>query len=405
MGRNMQLLDEKKHGSGKIMTMSVSDLSEVRIEDANPSGTGKDDVKLDYNNVLLVPGTNTQVDSRKDVILERRIGFDRHWNIEFNGIPIMAANMDGVGSLPMASALMNHGIFTCLAKTHSSDDLVKFYHEDPARTSYCAITVGLREADRANFRVVASKVDRLKFVCLDVANGHTSRFVNFVRAFREEFPDPVIIAGNVVTPEQVMLLVEAGADLVKVGIGSGSVCETRIKTGVGYPQFSAVLECCEAAHSVGARVVADGGCTGPGDVVKAIAAGATFVMLGGMLAGHREGGGTVVTRRYLTDEIGSDGNRIILEKQFVEFYGMSSQAANEKHFDGLTFWRASEGREVLLPYRESLDDTVRDLLGGLRSACTYLGASEIAQLPECARFVRCNDTHNRVFENNPIFER
>jgi len=363
------------------------------------------DIKLDYNNVLMVPGTSTPVASRKDVHLETRLSFDRGGGIEYCGVPIMAANMDGVGSLAMAKALMTHGIFTCLAKTHSSEDLLDFYREDPCRKDFCAMTVGLRGTDCDTFRTVMDSVAGLKYVCLDVANGHTTRFVRFVEQFRTEFPDLVIIAGNVVTPEQVLLLVNAGADLIKVGIGSGSVCETRIKTGVGFPQFSAVIECSQAAFTAGARIVADGGCTGPGDVAKALAAGAAFVMLGGMLAGHKEGGGDIITRRFATNELDADGERVMTEQKYVEFYGMSSQAANEKHFDGLGLWRASEGREVLLPYRPSLDDTVRDIFGGLRSACTYLGAPDIARLPTCARFVRCNDTHNRLFEDYPALER
>ncbi|MCY4259464.1 MAG: IMP dehydrogenase [Rhodobacteraceae bacterium] len=363
------------------------------------------DIKLDYNNVLMVPGTDTCVASRKDVEMRTCLSFNRGHGIKYTGVPIMAANMDGVGSLAMAKSLMTHGIFTCLAKTHSSDDLLTFFREDPRRKDFCAITVGLRGADRDTFRAVMNAVGDLKYVCLDVANGHTNRFVRFVETFRNEFPDLVIIAGNVVTPEQVLLLVSAGADLVKVGIGSGSVCETRIKTGVGFPQFSAVIECSQAAYSAGARIVADGGCTGPGDVAKALAAGAAFVMLGGMLAGHKEGGGEIITRKFATSELDANGRAVIAEQRYVEFYGMSSQAANEKHFDGLGLWRTSEGREVLLPYRPSLDDTVRDIFGGLRSACTYLGAPDIASLPSCTRFVRCNDTHNRLFEDYPALER
>ena len=363
------------------------------------------DIKLDYNNILLVPNSGTAVASRKDVKLSSQITFPHRNRVVYSGIPIMAANMDGVGSLEMAKALIGHKIFTCLAKTYTSAELTDFYNEDLNRVNYCAATVGLRISDIDNFRQLVLNVDQINYVCLDVANGHTKRFVNFVREFRDEFPDLVIIAGNVVTPEQTRLLIEAGADLVKVGIGSGSVCETRIKTGVGYPQFSAIIECGQAAREADRHIIADGGCTGPGDVAKALAAGVAFVMLGGMLAGHREGGGAIVTRQFLTKEIDEVGEPIVRKSRFVEFYGMSSQAANEKHFDGLTHWKTSEGREILLPLKESLDVTIRDILGGLRSACTYLGASQISELSELANFVRCNDTHNRIFENHPAFER
>ncbi len=394
----MQLQENLNFDHGQTVTAIRAGRHDASMDEVG-------DIKLDYNNVLMVPGTNTPVASRKDVQLATRQPFDRGDGIAYHGVPIMAANMDGVGSLTMARVLMTHGIFTCLAKTYSSDELLEFYREDPRRSDFCAITVGLRGTDLDTFRTVMAADAGLKYVCLDVANGHTARFVRFVDQFRAEFPDLVIIAGNVVTPEQVLLLVHAGADLVKVGIGSGSVCETRIKTGVGFPQFSAVIECSQAAASVGARIVADGGCTGPGDVAKALAAGAAFVMLGGMLAGHKEGGGDIITRRFASRELDADGQPVITEEKYVEFYGMSSQAANEKHFDGLGFWRASEGREVLLPYRPSLDETIRDLFGGLRSACTYLGAPDIASLPACTRFVRCNDTHNRLFEDYPALER
>ncbi len=360
------------------------------------------DIKLDYGNVLLVPGKMTSVTSRKLVNLICRIDFVRTRNSHYEGVPIMAANMDGVGSFDMADALIRHRIFTCLAKMHSEENLIEFFSENPQRRDHCAITVGLRQNDRKKFRNVHQRSGPIKFACLDVANGHTQRFVTFLEDFRNEFPDVVIIAGNVVTPEQTEILVKAGADLVKVGIGGGSVCETRIKTGVGYPQFSAVLECCQAAHEAGARIVADGGCTCPGDVAKALAAGSSFVMLGGMFAGHKEGGGRIVSRRFNTGEINGEGKPILKEAKFVEFYGMSSQIANDKHFDGLQPWKTSEGREVLLPFKPSIDETVQDLLGGLRSTCTYLGAENLVDLPQQARFVQCHDTHNRVFEDSPI---
>ncbi len=362
----------------------------------------KDEIKLDYGNVLLVPGTQTTVTSRKLVNLNCQINFGRAESANYEGIPIMAANMDGVGSFPMADALIKHRIFTCLAKMHSEENLIEFFSEDPLRRDYCAITVGLRHNDRDKFKNVCQKAGPIKFACLDVANGHTQRFVNFLKDFRNEFPDVVIIAGNVVTPEQTKILVEAGADLVKVGIGGGSVCETRIKTGVGYPQFSAVMECGQAAREAGAHIVADGGCTCPGDVAKALAAGSAFVMLGGMFAGHKEGGGRVITRRFNTGEVTSEGKPVLQETKYVEFYGMSSQVANEKHFDGLQPWKTSEGREVLLPFKPSIDETVYDLLGGLRSTCTYLGAENLEDLPHHAKFVQCHDTHNRVFEDSPI---
>jgi len=202
-------------------------------------------------------------------------------------------------------------------------------------------------------------------------------------------------------------LILNGADIVKVGIGPGSVCTTRIQTGVGYPQLSAVIECADAAHGLGGHIIADGGCTCPGDVAKAFAAGADFVMLGGMLAGHDEGGGEVITKYYSTGEhffVSKDDSYlpVIENKKFVQFYGMSSESANEKHFGGLKDYRSSEGRTVLVPYRGEVARTIQDILGGVRSTCTYAGAKTIKQLPKCATFIRCTQTHNSVYESSTI---
>jgi GMP reductase len=238
---------------------------------------------------------------------------------------------------------------------------------------------------------------------MDIANGYSDHFAQHVKKVRHAFPDLVIIAGNVVTGEMTEELILAGADIVKVGIGPGSVCTTRIQTGVGYPQLSAVIECADAAHGLGGHIIADGGCTCPGDVAKAFAGGADFVMLGGMLAGHDEGGGEVITKIYETDEvIKTDDNfyeSVYKEKQFVQFYGMSSDAANTKHFGGLKDYRSSEGREVLVPYRGEVAATVQDLLGGLRSTCTYAGALKLKQLSKCTTFVRCTQQFNAVYAN------
>jgi GMP reductase len=259
------------------------------------------------------------------------------------------------------------------------------------------MSIGITDKDSEKFKEVYNQVDKgnLKYVCIDVANGYSERFSNFVRKFRKQYPYMVIIAGNVVTGEMTEELILNGADIVKVGIGPGSVCTTRIQTGIGYPQLSAVMECADAAHGLGGHIIADGGCATPGDVVKAFAGGADYVMLGGMLAGHDEGGGKVVTKEYLTKEVG-----VTEEKSFIQFYGMSSDAANVKHFGGLKDYRSSEGREVLVPYRGEVSNTIQDILGGIRSSCTYAGAQRLKHLMRCATFIRCYDTHNRVYENN-----
>ena len=378
----------------------------------------ENELLLDYSDVLIRPKRST-LGSRKEVNLEREFTF-RNYKTEqdvmtgehdWSGTPIMASNMDGVGTFEMADKLAEGKIFTCLVKTYSVEELVSYFNSEmPERTEYVAMSIGIQDHDLTKFeRVYADVSDQLKFICIDVANGYSQRFVEFVGEFKFRFPKIVVIAGNVVTADQTQELILNGADIIKVGIGPGSVCTTRIQTGVGYPQLSAVIECADAAHGLGGHIIADGGCTCPGDVAKAFAGGADFVMLGGMLAGHDEGGGEVITKRYLTNEFKpltkmkgtffDDDQRVIEEKQFVQFYGMSSDAANTKHFGGLKDYRSSEGREVLVPYRGEVAQTIQDLLGGIRSTCTYAGAMKLKQLSKCTTFVRCTQQFNAVYAN------
>ena len=383
----------------------------------------EEDLKLDYKDVLIRPKRST-LGSRKEVDLERGFTFRNYKPYvatdvlpdgypvvqeqyrHYRGTPIMAANMDGVGTFEMADKLAEGKIFTCLVKTYSINELVNYFDSDmPERTDYVAMSIGITDADHAKFRDVYEQTgSRLKYVCIDVANGYSSRFRDTVSEFRMMYPNLVIIAGNVVTGEMTEELILAGADIVKVGIGPGSVCTTRIQTGVGYPQLSAVMECADAAHGLGGHIIADGGCTCPGDVAKAFAGGADFVMLGGMLAGHDQGGGEVITKHYLSKEatLLDNGNYMphYEQKQFVQFYGMSSDAANKKHFGGLKDYRSSEGREVFVPYRGDVAATVQDLLGGLRSTCTYAGAIRLKHLMRCTTFIRCTQQFNSVYANN-----
>ena len=377
----------------------------------------EEDLKLDYKDVLIRPKRST-LQSRKQVKLNRKFkfrnyepGFPDNINSDhYNSIPIMAANMDGVGTFEMADKLAEGEIFTCLVKTYSAEQLIDFFSAADVgleRTENVAMSIGTSDSDYNKLFQVKKECDyRLKYVCMDIANGYSDHFAQHVRKVREEFPDLVIIAGNVVTREMTEELILAGADIVKVGIGPGSVCTTRIQTGVGYPQLSAVIECADAAHGLGGHIIADGGCTCPGDVAKAFAAGADFVMLGGMLAGHDEGGGDVITKIYETNEVTKtdDGffESVYKEKQFVQFYGMSSESANEKHFGGLKDYRSSEGRTVLVPYRGPVAATVQEILGGVRSTCTYTGAMKLKQLSKCATFIRCTQTHNSVYESSTI---
>ncbi len=363
----------------------------------------EEEKKLDYKDVLIRPKRST-LGSRKEVDLVRRFSF-RNAQISqkphYSGIPIMAANMDGVGTFNMADSLAKLGLFTCLIKSYSTDELIAFFNADmPSRSNNVAYSMGIMPHDFDKLLMVYQQVkQRLKYICVDVANGYSERFSLFIKQLRDEFPDLIIIAGNVVTGEMTEELILNGADIVKVGIGPGSVCTTRIQTGVGFPQLSAVIECADSAHGLGGHIIADGGCTCPGDIAKAFAAGADFIMLGGMLAGHDEGGGDVISKYYKTGEVLKTENSwedIIEEKKFVQFYGMSSEAANKKHFGGLKEYRSSEGRELLVPYRGEISATIQNLLGGIRSTCTYAGAKKLKWLSKCTTFVKTDQQFNSV---------
>jgi GMP reductase len=378
----------------------------------------ENEIKLDYSDVLIRPKRST-LGSRKDVSLTRSFRFvnlagARESEYDYSGVPIMASNMDGVGTFEMADELAANYIFTCLVKTYTEDELVKYFSDGGTLiTEHVAMSIGITQKDMEKFVSVYNKTGRkLKYVCVDVANGYSERFVKFIKNLRDKFPFIVIIAGNVVTADQTQELILNGADIVKCGIGPGSVCTTRIQTGIGYPQLSAVIECSDAAHGLGGLLIADGGCTCAGDVAKAFAGGADFVMLGGMLAGHDEGGGKVITKHYETNEVLYNNvptdfhsrnetpvyKRVVETKKFMQFYGMSSKAANDKHFGGLKEYRSSEGREVMVPYRGPVEKTIQNILGGIRSTCTYVGAKKLKQLSKCTTFIRVNNQYNKVFE-------
>ena len=338
------------------------------------------EVKLDYSDVLLRPKRST-VGSRSEVDLKRLYKF-RNSGQNFSGVPIIAANMDGVGTVEMAKKLSEFDMWTCLTKSSRP------YDDGYFGVPNSILSIGISQDDMHTLKVFSYEIDiartRIPFICIDVANGYSEHFLSKVSEVREMFPNTTLIAGNVVTPDITEELILRGADIVKVGIGPGSVCTTRIKTAVGYPQLSAVIECADAAHGLGGHIIADGGCTCPGDVVKAFAAGADFVMLGGMLAGHDEGGG----------ERNPDTGNLL-------FYGMSSKEAQGDDFKD---YRASEGRVVEVPYRGPVQPTIQDILGGLRSACTYVGATGLKQLSKCTTFIRVNNQHNRVLESYTVGE-
>ncbi|MGJ8549991.1 GMP reductase [Winogradskyella wichelsiae] len=341
----------------------------------------ENDIKLGFKDVMIRPKRST-LKSRSQVTLERNFSF-LNSKKDWKGIPIMAANMDTVGTFEMALALSEQKLFTAIHKHYTSEQWSEFLDKAPDTIiDHIAISTGTGEADTKKLKTVFKNHPELKFICIDVANGYSEHFVEFLQQTRNSYPDKVIIAGNVVTGEMVEQLILSGADIVKVGIGPGSVCTTRVKTGVGYPQLSAIIECADAAHGLGGQIISDGGCATPGDVAKAFGAGADFVMLGGMFAGHTESGGELITRD---------------DKQYKQFYGMSSATAMDKYVGGVAEYRASEGKTVEVIYKGDVKNTLQDILGGLRSTCTYVGAERLKELTKRTTFIRVAEQENQVY--------
>lgn len=337
--------------------------------------------KLDYSDVLIVP-TLSSVKSRKDVSLNVETTFK--CGSMWSGVPIMVANMSTIATHQMALALSEYGIVTCLKK--GGEYYTTFANSYPEKEKYVSLTLGLDSESK--LFVDTANIPDPTFVCIDVANGYMKEFYNFTRKVREKWTKSILIAGNVVTPEGVEELSLVGVDLVKIGVGSGSMCLTRRVAGVGYPQLSAVLECAPIAEALGIGIVADGGIVYPGDFAKAFVAGAAFVMAGGMFAGHDECGG----------EIRHNDNG---QMQMLH-YGMSSKTANDKYNGGLADYRASEGRTVEVPYRGPVKHTVQEIFGGVRSACSYVGAFNLPELYSRGKLIKVNRTINNIFENHEI---
>ena len=343
------------------------------------------EIKLAFDDVMIRPKRSTLV-SRSDVSLAREFSF-RHTSKKWSGVPIAAANMDTTGVFDVAMGLQGHMMLTCLQKFYSVKDLESAWASgvDP---EFVAVTCGSTDESLQLLKRKMATNEKLSMICIDVANGYREVFLEFVKVVRSQYPDKIIIAGNVATNEMTEALILAGADIVKVGIGPGSVCTTRKVAGVGYPQLSAIAECADAAHGLGGHVMADGGCNSPGDLAKAFAAGADFVMLGGMFAGHDESGGEI--------ESGEDG------RLYKSFHGMSSSTAMERHYGEIAQHRAPEGKAVRVPYRGPLSITVQAILGGLRSSCSYVGARRIKDLPKCTTFIRVTQTTNEVYRGFEI---
>ncbi len=335
--------------------------------------------KYDFDNVLIRPKRST-LQSRSQVTLDREFKFPNTTST-WSGVPIIAANMDTIGTIEVARALSKHRIVTALHKFYCSTD-IKAAVDSGLDPSYFMVSTGISDKDHARLRMILSEVD-VKWICVDVANGYMQQLVHFCKNIRERYPDKIIVAGNVVSREMTEELILNGkVDIVKVGIGGGSACVTRLKTGVGMPQLSAVIECADAAHGMNGYIISDGGITCPGDMAKAFCGGADFVMMGGRFGGHDENPGEIIEEN---------------NKKYKMFYGMSSEHAMRKHYGKMEKYRASEGRVLKIPYKGPIENTVLDYLGGVRSCCTYINANVIKHMPKCCTFVVVSKQLNNCF--------
>lgn len=361
------------------------------------------ETKLDFDDVLIRPKRST-LKSRSEVELVRSFKF-AHSPRELNCVPIMAANMDTVGTLSMGKSLSSLGAITCLHKHYDEDTLVNVFVKS---TDLIWYSTGTSKKDIEKLERVFNTIQKsngyIPNVCLDVANGYTEQFVKTASHIRKIFPEIILMAGNVVTQEMVEeLIIHGKVDIVKVGIGSGSVCTTRLKTGVGYPQLSAVMECTDAAHGLGGHICSDGGCKVVGDVCKAFGANSDFVMLGSMFAGCDECEGEWLYEYKMKSggwqpfDPGGDHPK---RKVSLKYYGMSSKDAMNKHHNGVADYRTAEGKSVIVPYKGLAVDTLLDIYGGLRSACTYIGANKIKDFGKKTTFIQVNNTHNKIYEKN-----
>jgi GMP reductase len=355
------------------------------------------DIKLDFDDVLIRPKRSLlPLDSRSNVDVNRKFKF-KHSPRELLCTPVVVANMDSVGTFAMAKSVTKLKSIVCLHKHYSSEQLVKFYTEDNSflnkELAFYSTGIGQKDIEKLNYTFDQISKDNylIPNICIDVANGYTEYFVKTVAKIRQKYPNVIIIAGNVVTPEMVEeLIIHGGVDIVKVGIGSGSVCTTRLKTGVGYPQLSAVMECSDAAHGLGGHICSDGGCKQIGDVSKALGGNGDFVMLGSLFAGTDECEGTW---EYST-------NTFVQEKVRFKYYGMSSKDAMEKHYNGVACYKTVEGKTVTVPYKGTATEVLQNILGGIRSTGTYIGADKVKDFGKKTTFILVNNTHNKIYEKH-----
>lgn len=365
---------------------------------------------LDYSDILIKPKMGNNLSSRKDVNLTREYVFKRGQIRK--GLGIFNANMATVGNFETAKKLLKAGMFATLHKFYTAEEMIDFMRQcqnEKIDYSNLFISIGIKNGIRELDKLKEIEDSTMWFklnICIDAPNFYINKAFEVLKHCRELFPESVIMCGNIASSDICHKLLDY-ADILKVGIGPGSVCRTRSVTGCGVPMVSCILDCADVVHSVGGMICADGGIVEVGDICKAFALNADFVMSGGIFAGTDEAEGEVIEKCYKTNEYAIDmidGSKPIPDqplydiKKYKLYYGMSSTLANNKFAGGMSNYKASEGREAFIPYTGSLDKILQDIKGGIASACTYIGAANVKDMSKCATLIKVNHTINKVFE-------
>ena len=337
---------------------------------------------LDFSDVLIKP-KRSKLNSRSEVDLWRNFQF-RNCDETIECVPICAANMSTTGCFGIAKYLSQIRLLSALHKHYAESEYSDFFVANKVANNRVFYSMGSNKEDLEKLRKVVFLVrDRPNYsyfpdlLMIDVANAYCESFVDFVKKIRDEFPDSILCCGNIATPEMTEQLILSGADIVKVGIGPGAVCKTRMVAGVGIPQLSSIIECADAAHGLDGYIMADGGINCPADAAKAFGAGADFIMLGTFFAGAKECEGEWIKKD---------------NKRYLKHFGMASREAMEK-YNGVSNYRASEGECIEIEEKGSIENIVQELLGGIRSACSYTGSARLKDLPKCTTFIKVNKVH------------
>ncbi len=314
-----------------------------------------------FDDLLIVP-QKSEVRSRRDPSLTTRLTKTKTIQA-----PFISANMDTITESQMAIAMNELGCLGILHRFMSIEEQVQHIHkikETGAQIISASIGVNDDYQDRARTLIEAG----VNVITIDIAHGHSVQMLETMKHLKDVFPQIEIIAGNVATPQATIDLIEAGADAVKVGIGPGSMCTTRIITGCGVPQMTAIALCAEVARERGIPVIADGGIRNSGDIMKALSAGADTVMLGSMLSGTMETPGEI-----------KGGKK--------QYRGMASKAAQVSWRGGVPEGMAPEGESTLVTVKGTVRDVVLELSGGLRSGMSYVNATSVSEISENALFM------------------